>query len=102
MRLAVLVLSCLLVAAVIGWAAKSPKVWSVITGHIATAPVPYARDRTLPLVVLLICSQLQDCLIPVDIIASSQRNFGLLEMKWSHDIVPALVLALASAGRPMF
>ncbi len=66
----------------------------MITGHFATALVPYARDRKLPLFALLLSSQAQDFLIPLDIAVSGQRNFQLLEMTLSHDLVPALVIAL--------
>lgn len=66
----------------------------MITGHFATALVPYVRDRKLPLFALLLASQAQDLLIPLDIAVSGQRNFRLLEMTLSHDLVPALVIAL--------
>lgn len=66
----------------------------MITGHFATALVPYARDRRLPLFALLLCSQAQDFLIPLDMAVSGQRNFQLLEMTFSHDLVPVLALAL--------
>lgn len=65
----------------------------MITGHFATALVPYARDRKLPLFALLLASQVQDFLIPVDVLASGQRNLSRLEMTLSHDLVPALVMA---------
>ena len=66
----------------------------MITGHFATALVPYARDRKLPLFALLLSAQAQDFLIPLDIAVSGQRNFQLLEMTLSHDLTPVLALAL--------
>ena len=65
----------------------------MITGHYATVLVPYAHDRKLPLFVLLLVSQVQDFLIPLDIRLSGQRDFRLLEMTYSHDVVPALLMA---------
>ena len=65
----------------------------MLTGHFATALVPYARDRKLPLFTLLLVSQVQDFLIPVDVLASGQRSLARLEMHYSHDLLPVLVIA---------
>jgi membrane-bound metal-dependent hydrolase YbcI (DUF457 family) len=67
----------------------------MITGHYATALVPYARDGKLPLFALLLASQAQDFLIPLDVQLAGQRSLRLLEMTYSHDLVPSLLLAAA-------
>jgi len=66
----------------------------MITGHFTTALVPYAKDKSLPLFFLLIVSQAPDFLIPVDIARSGDGNFRTLEMTYSHDLLPVLVLSL--------
>lgn len=69
----------------------------MITGHFATALVPCARDRSLPLFALLLSSQAQDFLIPIDVLRSGQRDLARLEMTFSHDLLPTLVTALVVA-----
>ncbi len=66
----------------------------MITGHFTTALVPYAKDKSLPLFFLLVASQAPDFLIPVDVWKSGDSNFRTLEMTYSHDLLPVLVLSL--------
>ncbi|MCH4887598.1 hypothetical protein EZV73_08440 [Acidaminobacter sp. JC074] len=70
----------------------------MITGHFTTALVPYGNNKKYPLVVLLILTQIQDFLIPVDMMLQNLGlgDFRILEMTYSHDIVPALILSFLS------
>ena len=70
----------------------------MITGHFTTALVPYAGDRKMPLFILLVIVQLQDLLIPLDIFLSKETDLMKLEMTYSHDLVPALFMALLAGG----
>lgn len=68
----------------------------MITGHFTTALVPYGRNKKYPLFILLILTQIQDFLIPLDLMLSNLGlgDISVLEMTYSHDIVPAAVLAV--------
>lgn len=66
---------------------------SVLTGHFASALVPYGRNRTLPLFTLLLLAQLPDLLIPLDVMRSGERNLNDLHMTLSHDLVPIAVMS---------
>jgi hypothetical protein len=70
----------------------------MITGHFAAALVPYARHPRLPLFLLLLLTQLQDFLIPVDVLREGGADLGRLEMTVSHDLLPVIVLALVIGG----
>lgn len=71
----------------------------MITGHFTTALVPYGRHKKYPLFVLLLLTQVQDLLIPVDMMLQKVGLFdlGILEMTYSHDIVPALIMSVVAA-----
>jgi membrane-bound metal-dependent hydrolase YbcI (DUF457 family) len=69
----------------------------VLTGHFATALVPHARNRALPLFTLLMLSQLPDLLIPLDVMRSGERDLNRLHMTLSHDLVPVAVLSVVVA-----
>lgn len=68
----------------------------MITGHFTTALVPYADNKKYPLFTLLVLTQVQDFLIPVDMMIQGIGLTGLgeLEMTLSHDIVPALIFSI--------
>ena len=66
----------------------------MITGHFTTALVPYAKDKKLPLFFMLIITQIPDFFIPLDILISGESNFRKLEMTYSHDILPVLIMTI--------
>ncbi|MFA8344044.1 MAG: hypothetical protein ACEPO8_13810 [Rhodothermaceae bacterium] len=68
----------------------------MITGHFTTALVPYAKHKDYPLFYLLLITQIQDLLIPVDLIIQNLTIFDLksLQMTYSHDIIPTLIMSI--------
>jgi hypothetical protein len=70
---------------------------TVLTGHFATALVPYARNPRLPLFTLLMLSQLPDLLIPLDVMRSGERDLNALQMTLSHDLLPVAVMSIVVA-----
>lgn len=66
----------------------------MITGHFATALLPYAKNKNFPLFTLLLITQIPDFFIPLDIFLSGESDFSKLEMTYSHDIVPVAIMTL--------
>jgi hypothetical protein len=77
-------------------------------GHYAGALIPYGRDRSLPLIALLICAQLGDFLwlafALVGVEPTSPSSFldvsissMQVDMLWSHALVPVLGAAVLAA-----
>lgn len=72
----------------------------MITGHFTTALVPYAKHKHYPLFLLLILTQIQDFLIPLDMHIQNLglNDFSILEMTYSHDLIPAVIYAVLAFG----
>jgi hypothetical protein len=66
----------------------------MITGHFTTALIPYVQNKKLPLFTLLLITQIPDFFIPLDIYISGESNFRKLEMTYSHDLVPVMIMTL--------
>jgi hypothetical protein len=82
----------------------------MIAGHYATALVAYERDRTAPLWLFLLASMLLDFIMaalvltgvesmrPVPVAGKPQLATFVIEMTYSHDVVPVVGWALAMAA----
>ncbi|WP_432665775.1 hypothetical protein R9X47_05725 [Wukongibacter baidiensis] len=68
----------------------------MVTGHFTTALVPYSKNKEYPLFLLLIIVQIQDLLIPLDLITQKLgiSELSSLQMTYSHDIIPAAIMAI--------
>ena len=81
----------------------------MIVGHFATALIPHSRLRKAPLWLLLLASNLGDylwlVLVPLGMEKATPESFlkvtfanMRVEMPYSHDLVPTLILAAVTAA----